>query len=71
VKAFTSIELDDEQKTKLKEKLKVKYRHEVELENVIDSSVIAGIRLQIDNEIMDYSIKTQFSNLKSHILKQT
>ncbi len=71
VKAQSTLPLNEEQKNKLEEKLKIKYRHKIKIENVIDKSIIGGLRLSIDNEIIDFSLKSQFSNLKSHVLKQT
>ena len=64
-------ELEDDQIESLKDKLTIKYKHKIEIENVIDPTIVGGMRLIVNNEIMDYSLKSQLNNLKSYILKQT
>lgn len=71
VEAITTIPLKDDQVEALIQKLSVKYRHKIEIENIIDKSIVGGMKLKINHEVYDYSIKSQLRNLKSHILKQT
>ena len=47
-----------------------KYGTEVKLENVLDSSLIEGIRVEIDNLVIDDSIKAKLFSLKEQLLKR-
>jgi|SRR5690554_3195620 len=69
--AKTTIPLTSEQINTLEKKLSIKYRHKIQLENIIDPTIIGGLTLSIKNQVYDYTIKTQIENLKSHILKHT
>ncbi|QVK17782.1 ATP synthase F1 subunit delta [Mycoplasmatota bacterium] len=71
VEAKTTIPLTEDQIGVLKNKLSVKYRHKIRIDNIIDPSIGGGMLLTINHEVMDYTIKNQLRNLKSHILKQT
>lgn len=71
VEAVTTIPLDKNQREALVNKLSLKYRHKIEIHNVIDHSIGGGMRISINNQVMDYTIKSQLENLKMHILKQT
>ncbi|HEY8365388.1 MAG TPA: ATP synthase F1 subunit delta [Haloplasmataceae bacterium] len=71
VEARTSTLLTSEQINLLEKKLERKYRHKIQIENIIDKNIIGGVMLKINNQIIDYTIKTQLQSLKSHILKQT
>ncbi|MDF2699148.1 MAG: synthase subunit delta [Haloplasmataceae bacterium] len=70
VLAYTTIALDNAQIDRLKEKLIIKYRHKIEVTNFIDEKVIGGMRLIINEDVIDYTINNQLKNLKSHVLKQ-
>lgn len=70
VKALTSIPLSDEQVASLEEKLSKKYTKKVNVINEIDSHVIGGLRLIINNEVIDHSISSHLTSLKSFVLKQ-
>jgi F-type H+-transporting ATPase subunit delta len=68
--AQTTVSLTSEQIEKLKSQLMVKYRHKITIKNEINTSIVGGMRLIINDEVVDNSIKTQLSQLKSYILKQ-
>lgn len=71
VEARTTIPLTENQIEVLKNKLSVKYRHKIKIDNIIDNSIGGGMLLKMNHETIDYTIKNQLHNLKSHILKQT
>lgn len=71
VEAITAIPITDTQVSLLEKKLAQKYRRKINIKNIIDTSIIGGMVLKINNQIIDYTIKTQLQSLKSHILKQT
>lgn len=70
IEAVSTEPLTNEQKMKIINKLTVKYRKKIEIKNTIDKSIIGGIRLQINDEIMDNTVINQLQNLKSYVLKQ-
>jgi len=61
--------LTDDQIAALKESLRKKFKSEVEITNKIDTSLISGIRVEANNQIIDNSIFTKLSNLKDNLLK--
>ncbi len=69
--AYSTILLSNEQIDNIKFKLTVKYRHKIVINNFIDNTLVGGLLIKINNEILDYSIRNQIINLKSHILKQS
>lgn len=64
----TTIEpLTKEQTTKLQTIIKNKYGcHQVEIENVIDQSLIAGMRIKIGTKTLDNSLISRLERLKRH-----
>lgn len=66
VKAYVSsaVELTDEQKNRLKEKLQKKSGREVELVCTVDESLMAGITVNMDETVIDGSLKRRLHNLK-------
>lgn len=70
VEAITSEALTETQIEAITNNLSQKYRRKVVLSNVIDRSIIGGIRIVTDHEIIDHSISKQLENLKSFLLKQ-
>lgn len=71
VDAYSTILLSNDQIENLKFKLTIKYRHKVVINNLIDNTLVGGLLIKINNELLDFSIKNQFINLKTHILKQS
>jgi len=70
VQAVTAEPLSNAQKKQLEEKLSIKYRKKINIINEVDPKVIGGIRLNINNEVLDHSVSRHLQNLKSFILKQ-
>jgi F-type H+-transporting ATPase subunit delta len=70
VEAQSAQALTKSQIERLTGKLTIKYKHRIEINNVITPAIVGGVRLLINDEIIDNSVKSQLSNLKSHILKQ-
>jgi len=71
VTAVTTIPLTESEKSKLIQELTKRYHRKVKIENVLDNTIIGGIKLLIGNEVLDYSIKNQINNLKRNILRNT
>ncbi|MCT8975808.1 F0F1 ATP synthase subunit delta [Clostridium sp. CX1] len=69
-KVKTVIPLLDEEKKSLTEKLEKKFNKKVLLEEEIDSSIIGGIYVQVDNEVIDGTIKSKLEEMKKLMLKR-
>ena len=66
----TVIPLTDEDKKILTEKLERKFNKKVLLEEHIDSSIIGGVYVQVDNEIIDGTVKSKLEEMKKLMLKR-
>lgn len=63
----SSVPLTDEQKLKLKEKLEKKYSKKIDAAFYEDKSLIGGIKVVIEDEVLDGSVKKRLENLKEVI----
>ncbi len=63
-KVISAIELEDNQKNVLKEKLCSKTGAKIEAEYETDSSILGGIIIKIKDTVIDLSIKKRIENLK-------
>jgi F-type H+-transporting ATPase subunit delta len=66
----TVIPLTDEEKNILTEKLERKFNKKVLLEEHIDSGIIGGVYVQINNEIIDGTVKSKLEEMKKLMLKR-
>ena len=64
VKVYSARPLGIEQKERLKKALKNKYQMEIELVELVDPSLIAGIKVVIDDKMLDASMANKISELK-------
>ena len=63
VTAESPVELTDPQKEKLEAKLSAHVGHEVEIEYVINTSLIGGMRLSYNNRLIDDSVATKLKEI--------
>lgn len=68
VLAITSMKLSESQLDELKNQLKIKYRRKIELENHIDPTILGGVRLIVKDQVIDYTVQSQLSELRSILL---
>ena len=61
---FYAYEIDEEQKTRLKDKLSNKFNKEVILNYQKDETILGGLVIKFDDKIIDLSLKTKFDRLK-------
>lgn len=61
--------LSEEQISLLKTKLEKKLDRDVKINNTVDKSLIGGMKIMIDNHVMDYSIKTKINDLSEDLHK--
>lgn len=69
-KVKTVIPLLDEEKKSLVEKLEVKFSKKVLIEEEIDSSIIGGVYLQVNNEVIDGTVRSKLDEMKKIMLKR-
>lgn len=62
--------LDETDMSDIKTALEKKYGKKIELENVIDETLIGGISIDIEGERIDNSIKQRLSSLKAQLMKE-
>ncbi|MFV0424498.1 MAG: F0F1 ATP synthase subunit delta [Bacilli bacterium] len=68
-KVYSTTKLDDNQLENLKNKLSKKINKKIEIKNIIDKELIGGIKIMIDNHVIDYSLKTKINNLSEELHK--
>ncbi len=61
---FYVYEIDEEQKTRLKDKLSNKFNKEVILNYQKDETILGGLVIKFEDKIIDLSLKTKFDRLK-------
>lgn len=67
-KVVSAIELDEETLQRLKNKLETLLNKTVELSTSVDTGIIAGVIVKIEDKIIDGSIKTRFENMKKQLI---
>jgi len=66
---YSTYRLDDKTLEKIKQKIKEVEGCDVDLINIIDPTLIGGVRVVIDGHIYDGSIKSHLAKLKESLLK--
>jgi len=66
--AYSSIKLEKEEMDNIEKALSKKLNCEVELHNVIDSSLLGGVKVSIDGKVYDNTLKTSLENLTKSLL---
>ena len=69
-KVFTARKLNDTSKTELKHILQNHYKtKEVDLIEILDTNLLGGFRIEINDEVIDNTIKNKINKLKNHLIK--
>lgn len=68
--ATTAVKMSKEEVKSLESKLSAKYNLKVIVENSIDESIIGGVYLKIDDEVIDGTIKGSLENIQKEVMKQ-
>ncbi|WP_027307897.1 ATP synthase F1 subunit delta [Caloramator sp. ALD01] len=66
----TAIKLNDEEIEALRSKLKRKYNCDIEIENIVDESLIGGVYLKVSDETIDETVKGRLERIKKQLLKK-
>lgn len=67
---WTTITLNDDLLNTIKSLVEKKYNQKTLLMNKLDSEMLGGIKLEVNNKLIDYSLKTNLINLYSNIIEQ-
>ncbi len=68
--AFSSVPLTVQQLQGLKDALSTRINREITVENIIDPTLIGGLKVKVGNLVIDYSIKGQLRLLKEALTKE-
>lgn len=68
-KVTSPIELSELQKAKLVQKLEKSTGNRVQLDCIVDESIIGGLMIEIDGRVIDGSVRYRLNNLKEVIKK--
>ncbi len=66
---YTVVELTETQITKLEEKLCIKLDKKIKVVNIIDESILGGMRIVVHNNVIESSIKSKFKDLEEQLHK--
>lgn len=66
---YSNKELSTEQRNDLKTNLKKKHNRKIELKNIVDSSIVGGLRIEYEGMILDDTINNYLQRLKSNLTK--
>ena len=67
VEVETAFPLTDNQKMKLENMLEKKHDKKISIEETINQKLLAGIKISIDNEVTDFSVKHKLGLMKEQI----
>jgi F-type H+-transporting ATPase subunit delta len=64
----SAIPLDDDQKEELGSVLKKRFdANQIIFKEIIDKNLIGGFKIEVNNEIIDVTLRSQISKLKEHL----
>lgn len=69
VQVFSNKKLSTEQTERLVTNLKIKHNRKIELENIVDRSIVGGLRIEFEGMILDDTINNYLHSLKANLTK--
>ena len=64
----TAYPLSEVQKTSIKKNLSKKYDKKIQINEVLNANLLAGIKISINNEVTDYSVRNKLNLMKEQII---
>ena len=64
----TAYALSDTQKSDIAKSLSKKYDKKIEIHEVINERLLAGIKISVNNEVTDYSVRNKLNLMKEQII---
>ena len=68
VRIITKTELSKQQLSNISQHLKLKFRKEIEPHVFLDEDMIGGIKLQIEDQVLDFSIQSLLDKFKNNLV---
>lgn len=68
VEVESSHQLSDDQIESLKDLFKNKYQSDIEIEQTVNSELIAGIKVKVNDEVIDLSLQNRFNQIKQQLI---
>ena len=69
VVVFSRVSLQEDEMKQLQQNLSKKHNRNVTLENVVDSSILGGIKIEFEGNVLDQTINNYLHSLKSSLTK--
>lgn len=66
---ISAVELNEEQKQKVIAKLQNKLNKQIIPNYIVDESIIAGMIIEIDDKVIDFSLKEKFEQVQKQLVK--
>jgi len=60
--------LSSGQLKELEKQLKLKYKSQIKIHQVISKELIAGIKIKVNNEVTDLSIRNRLEHVTQHLM---
>ncbi len=68
VEIISAVDLDEEMKKRLEEKLKEKLNKEIIMNFEKDKNILGGLIIKVEDNVVDLSLKAKFNSLKKELL---
>ena len=65
----TAVPMTEDEKNLLREKLSKKYNNEIEIDQQIDPSIIGGVFLKVDDEVVDGTVRGRLESMKKELFE--
>ena len=65
----TSYELTPKQKDSIKNFLNKKFQNKIIVQELINKNLLGGVKIKIDDEVIDFSIKNKLEQMKQELIK--
>ena len=66
---YSGVALEDSEMKQLQDNLGKKHNRNVTLENVVDPSILGGIKIEFEGNVLDQTINHYLHSLKSSLTK--
>jgi F-type H+-transporting ATPase subunit delta len=68
---YTVVSLDETRLNRIAEALSMRLKRPVQVQNLIDESLLGGALIKVGNEIIDHSVKTRLRNVKAALKRSS
>ncbi len=63
----TAYTLDSDQKAKLSKMLETQFKKQIKIKEEINKNLLAGIKIKVNNQVIDYSIKNKINSMREKL----